>query len=120
MRKKIQNSLSKRTYPLASCIIILLVVSITNCYSQFNFSVEGPITITTSTFDITVNNFNNAGRPEAVVTHVQNYNNIAPSTSNIVTYIKYNTGSSAWESSIIENVGGYASQSITSDRKSVV
>ncbi len=113
MKKTLQNSLIKRM-SLFNSIVILFVMSVSNGYSQFNFSVEGPITITSSSYDITVGNFDNAGRPEAIVTHAQNYNNTTPSSSNIVTYIKYNTGSSVWESSIIENTGGYASLAITS------
>jgi len=99
----------------ASCFIMIFsIIMATNCYSQFSFDIEGPITITGSAYDITVGNFNNAGRLEAIVTHAQNYNNTTPSSSNIVTYIKYNTGSSVWESSIFENTGGYASQAVTS------
>lgn len=111
MKKTLQHSLFKRIYLIAS---IMFVISITNCYSQFCFSVEGPITITGSANDITVGDFDNSGRPEAIVTHAQNYGNTTPSSSNIVTYIKYNTGSHVWETSIIENTGGYPSLAIAS------
>ena len=113
MKKLLQNPFLKKT--CSNCLILIFsFITATNCYSQFSFNVEGPIIITGSAYDITVGNFNNAGRLEAIVTHAQNYNSTTPSSSNIVTYIKYNTGSLVWESSIIENTGGYASQAITS------
>ncbi|MFZ4402051.1 MAG: T9SS type A sorting domain-containing protein [Bacteroidales bacterium] len=113
MKKHLQNSLIKKTYPIC-LFFILSFINSTNCHSQFSFTVEGPVTITGSTFDITVGNFDNAGRKEAIVTHDQNYNNTTPSSSNIVSYMKYNTATSTWERTIIENTGGYASLGITS------
>jgi hypothetical protein len=97
-----------------STLILLFLFSAKVSFAQFNLSVEGPITITSSAYDMTVGNFDNTGRPEAIVTHAQNYNNTTPSSSNIVTYIKYNTATSTWESTIIENTGGYAGLAITS------
>lgn len=113
MKKLFKDSLLKKTCPMC-LIFILSFISTTNCYSQFSFEVEGPITINNSSYDITVGNFDNTGRKEAIVTHAQNYNNTTPSSSNIVTYIKYNTLSSTWEGTIIENIGGYPSLGITS------
>ena len=97
----------------------LIFIGLTSLQAQeatndYTFIQQPEISITGSAKDLVVDDFNGSGIPDILTTHAQNYNSLTPSSSNILTYVSLNNSTQNWETNIIENVGGYGSQAITS------
>ncbi|MGM0636432.1 MAG: FG-GAP-like repeat-containing protein [Bacteroidota bacterium] len=80
---------------------------------DYSFNQQPEISVSGNAYDLVVDDFDDSGTPDVIATHLQNYSNLTPSSSNIITYASLNSTTQTWETNIIENTGGYASQAIT-------